>query len=398
MKAPTRVAGTWKVLTGNHTVSHAVKLARVQVISAYPITPQTHIVELLSEMVASGELHARFITVESEHSAMAACIGASVGGVRTFTATSAQGLALMHELLHWAAGARLPIVMVNVNRAMAPPWSIWTDQNDSLSQRDTGWMQVYAESNQEVLDLLLQAYRVAERVLLPVMVVLDAFVLSHTAEPVYIYDAEAVDAFLPPMDYPYRLDLDHPRSVGNLADPSLYFEMKVRQERAMQEARTVWKEVGQAFGEHFGTLYTPVEPYRIDDAETVMVVAGATATTVRVAVDRLREEGEKVGLLKLRLFRPFPFEEVRQALAGARRVVVLDRNISFGHHGIFFQEIKSALYGVHPAPEIYGAIIGLGGREVTVDTVRDVYTRMETWDPADFHPHFVGARFREETS
>ncbi len=392
----TNVAGTWKVLTGNHTVSHAVKLARVDVISAYPITPQTHIVELLSEMVASGELPARFITVESEHSAMAACIGAAVGGVRTFTATSAQGLALMHELLHWAAGARLPIVMVNVNRAMAPPWSIWTDQNDSLSQRDTGWMQVYAESNQEVLDLLLMAYRVAETVLLPVMVVLDAFVLSHTAEPVYLYDQEAVDAFLPPLDYPYRLDFTDPRSVGNLADPSLYFEFKVRQEQAMQRARQVWQEVGEAFGSHFGRTYAPVELHRVDDADTVFVIAGATATTVRVAVDRLRKQGERVGLLKLRLFRPFPFEALRDALRGAARVVVLDRNISFGHHGIFFQEVKSALYGVRPAPDVFGAVIGLGGRDVTVETVLDVYNRLSTWDPADPTPHFVGARFRED--
>lgn len=397
-KAQVRVAGTWKVLTGNHTVSHAVKRARVQVISAYPITPQTHIVELLSEMVASGELPARFITVESEHSAMAACIGAAVGGARTFTATSAQGLALMHELLHWAAGARLPIVMVNVNRAMAPPWSIWTDQNDSLSQRDTGWMQVYAESNQEVLDLIIQAYRVAETVLLPVMVILDAFVLSHTAEPVYLYDQEVVDAFLPPLDYPYRLDLSNPRSVGNLADPSLYFEFKVRQEQAMQKARRVWKDVGQAFGEHFGTAYEPLDLYRVEDADTVFVIAGATATTVRVAVDRLRERGERVGLAKLRLFRPFPFEDVRNALRGASRVVVLDRNISFGHHGIFFQEVKSALYGLVPAPDVYGAVIGLGGRDVTVDTILQVYDRLDAWDPADPTPHFVGARFREDGS
>ncbi len=396
MSTQTQVSGKWKVLTGNHTVSHAVKLARVQVISAYPITPQTHIVELLSEMVASGELNARFITVESEHSAMAACIGAAVGGVRTFTATSAQGLALMHELLHWAAGARLPIVMVDVNRAMAPPWSIWTDQNDSLSQRDTGWMQVYAESNQEVLDLILQAYRVSEKVLLPTMVVLDAFVLSHTAEPVYLYDQEPVDAFLPPFDFPYKLDLENPRSVGNLADPSLYFEMKVRQERAMQEARRVWREVGQAFGEHFGRVYEPVEAYRTEDAETLFVAVGATTTTVRVAVDRLRDQGEKVGLVKLRLFRPFPFEEIRHALAGAQRVVVLDRNISFGHHGIFYQEIKSALYGQHPAPELYGTVIGLGGREVTVDTVIEIYGKLNTWDPRDPLPHFVGARMKEE--
>ncbi|RMF86466.1 MAG: pyruvate ferredoxin oxidoreductase, partial [Nitrospirae bacterium] len=364
------------VVKGNGAVAHAVRLARAQVISAYPITPQTSIIEEIATMVAKGELDARFIKVESEHSALAGCIGAASAGARTFTATSAQGLALMHELIHWAAGARLPIVLANVNRAMAPGWSIWTDQNDSLSQRDTGWMQIYCQSSQEVVDSVIQAYKVSERVLLPTMVVLDAFFLSHTYEDVEIPEQETVDRFLPPLELPHRLDLEHPAALGNLVFPDRYMEFRRKMDLAHHHALDVWEEVGREWGELTGRPYGLVETYRTDGAELVFVTAATTASTARVVIDALRDEGLPVGLLRLRVVRPFPAEALRGLLGGRRMVVVLDRNCSFGHHGIFHQEVKSALYDLEPdrRPEVRGVIAGLGGRDVTPDDIREMIT------------------------
>lgn len=352
-----------KVIMGNHALSYGAKLSRVQVISAYPITPQTQVVELLSEMVGSGELDARFVNVESEHSALAVCIGASMAGARAFTATSAQGLALMHELLHWAAGDRLPIVMGVVNRAMAAPWSIWTDQNDSLSQRDTGWMQIYCESNQEVLDSVILAYKVSEKVMLPTMIVLEAFVLSHTSEPVEIPDQKLVDEFLPPYENPYALTPDNPVAVGAVTSPDFYMEFRYKIQKAMERAVELIEEEGKNFERIFGRYWGLVEPFYVDDSETVIVCAGAYSSTVKYAVKRLRERGEKVGVLRIRTFRPFPYDAVRKYLLG-KRVIVLDRNISFGAGGIFFQEIKSALYGKKKT-KCFGYVLGLGGRDIT---------------------------------
>lgn len=357
------------VLKGNGAVAQGVRLARAQVISAYPITPQTSIIEGLATMVARGELEARFVKVESEHSALAGCIAAESAGARTFTATSAQGLALMHELIHWAAGARLPIVLANVNRAMAPGWSIWTDQTDSLSQRDTGWMQVYCQSSQEVVDSVIQAYKVSEQVLLPTMVVLDAFFLSHTYEDVEVPEQEMVDGFLPPLDLPHKMDLDHPAALGNLVFPDRYMEFRRKMDLAHTLALDLWEEVGREWGGLTGRSYGLVEEYRMEDAELVLVTAATTASTARVVIDAMREEGIPVGLLRLRVFRPFPADIVRRALGGRKQVVVLDRNCSFGHHGIFHQEIKSALYDLprEGQPELRGIIAGLGGRDVTPD-------------------------------
>ncbi len=365
------------VVKGNGAVAHAVRLARAQVISAYPITPQTSIIEEIATMVARGELDARFIKVESEHSALAGCIAAASAGARTFTATSAQGLALMHELIHWAAGARLPIVLADVNRAMAPGWSIWTDQNDSLSQRDTGWMQIYCQSSQEVVDSVIQAYRVSERVLLPTMVVLDAFFLSHTYEDVEVPEQETVDRFLPPLQLPHRLDLEHPAALGNLVFPDRYMEFRRKLELAHRHALGVWEEVGREWGELTGRPYGLVETYRTDGAELVFVTAATTASTARVVIDALRGEGLPVGLLRLRVVRPFPAETLRRLLGGRRKVLVLDRNCSFGHHGIFHQEVKSALYDLEPdrRPEVRGVIAGLGGRDVTPEDIREMITR-----------------------
>jgi len=361
-----------KVIMGNHAVSYGVLLSRAQVIAAYPITPQTEIVEMLSNFCADGLLNARFIKVESEHSAMAACIGASAAGARAFTATAAQGLALMHELLHWAAGARLPIVMANVNRAMGPGWSIWTEQTDSLAQRDTGWMQFYCESNQEVLDTVIQAFKVAEQVLLPAMLVLDAFVLGHTYERVDIPDQELVDEYLPPYRAQYRLDISDPHAFGGLVRPDAYMEMRYKIQRAMEKALEVARRADQEFGRIFGRSYGLVEGYRMDDAEVALVACSSLASTTRVVVDEMREEGKRVGMLKIRLFRPFPFEDVRKALAKVKKVAVIDRNTAFGHGGVFAEEIKSALYNSSVRPPVFGFITGLGGRDVTPASIRGI--------------------------
>ena len=361
-----------KVVMGNHAVAYGSKLARAEVVAAYPITPQTQTVEKLSEMVASGEMEAEFIKVESEHSAMAACIGASVTGARAFTATSSQGLALMHEMLHWAAGARLPIVITNVNRAMAPGWNIWTEQTDSLAQRDTGWMQFYCESNQEVLDTVIQAFKIAERISLPAMVCLDGFALSHTYEIVDIPDQDKVDAFLPKYDPEYKLDVDDPKTFGALNSPEWYYEMRYKMHAAMVEAKSVIAEVDEEFGRQFGRKYGLVDKYRCDGAETVIIAVSSIASTAKDVIDSLREDGESVGLARVRTFRPFPVAEIRSIAENARQIGVIDRNISFGHEGVFFTESKAAIYSMADPPKVYGFIAGLGGRDVTPSDIEEM--------------------------
>lgn len=357
------------VLTGNHTAAYAAKLCRVEVVAAYPITPQTQIVEKISELIANGEMRAEFIKVESEHSAMAACIGASAAGARAFTATSSHGLALMHEMLHWAAGARLPIVMVNVNRAMGPPWNIWCDHNDSISQRDTGWMQIYCESNQEVMDSIIQAFKIAEAVRLPAMVNLDGFYLSHTAEPVEIPDQELVDRFLPPYDPEDKLDPDRPFSYGAMAFPESYARMRWSIHLAMEKAKKLIPEVGREFGELFGREYDIVEEYRCEGAETVLIAMSTLANTSKEVIDLMRGRGEAVGLLRVRWLRPFPKERVREVLRGVRRVCVIDRDISFGYEGALATEVKAAIYGLDPRPEVYGFVMGIGGVDVPPERI-----------------------------
>jgi pyruvate/2-oxoacid:ferredoxin oxidoreductase alpha subunit len=366
-----------KVIMGNHAVSWGVKLARTEVISAYPITPQTQIVEELSEMCAARELDARFIKVESEHSAMAACIGASATGARAFTATSSQGLALMHELLHWAGGGRHPIVLANINRALGPGWNIWTDQNDSLSQRDTGWIQLYCETNQEVLDTTIQAFKLAEAVDLPVMIVLDAFFLSHTSEPVDIPTQEEVDAFLPRREARYKLDPAEPHAFGALVRPDAYMEMRWQQQEAMEAGRQAFDRVEAEWSELLGRAYGAVEAYRADDAELLLVTSGTITSTARHVVDERRANGEPVGLVKVKMFRPFPTEKLRELLAGVPCVAVLDRNVSPGHGGIFAEEIRSALYDValEARPKIFGYVLGLGGRDVTPPVISEIIDR-----------------------
>ena len=376
-----------KVIMGNHALSYGAMLSRAQVISAYPITPQTQVVELLSEMCADGTLQAKFIKVESEHSAMASCIGASVAGARTFTATSAQGLALMHEMLHWASGGRLPIVMGNINRAMAPGWSIWTDQNDSLSQRDTGWMQFYCSSNQEVVDTTIQAFKIAETVGIPAMVILDAFALSHTYEVVDIPDQDKVDAYLPPYKPYARLTPDAPCAFDGLTGPEHYFELRYKLQKDMEKVPALFEATSREFEKLFGRRLEAVEPYRCDDAEIVLVTSGTAGFTARVAVDEMRKEGIKAGNLRIRMFRPFPFADVRRILAKAPKIAVLDRNISYGHHGIFCQEVKSALNGSGAEAPVFGFIAGLGGRDITVGSFREIIniTRRESAPSEDIN-------------
>jgi pyruvate/2-oxoacid:ferredoxin oxidoreductase alpha subunit len=379
-----------RVLEGSQAVAEAVRLARVQVVSAYPITPQTHIVEFLSEYCASGTMNARFLRVESEHSCMAALIGAQSAGVRTFTATSGQGLALMHELLHWASGARLPIVMAEVNRALAPGWNIWVDQTDSLAQRDTGWIQFYCEDSQEVIDTTLQAYRLAETVALPVMVVLDAFFLSHTYEPVDVPEPEEADRFLPPYEARFQLDTQAPCSFGPLVPPAVYMEMRHDIARAMESALAAFPGIEDEYAAIFGRRYGAVEAIRCDDAEIVFVTSGTVTSTARSLLENLRARGEKLGILKIRLFRPFPVEAVRSALRGVKKVSVIDRNFSFGASGIFAQEVRAALCNAPGHPPVFGFVAGIGGRDVTPEVLEEIYWKTKNSDAPEKESVWIG--------
>ena len=381
-----------KVIIGNHALSYGAMLSRAQVIAAYPITPQTEVIELLSEMCANGELDAKFIKVESEHSAMTACVGASATGVRTFTATSAQGLALMHEVLHWAVGARTPVVMGNINRAMAPPWTIWTEQTDSLSQRDTGWMQIYCQNNQEVLDSVIQAYKVAEQVKLPAMVILAAFVLSHTSETVEMPEQEKVDEFLPPYELEYKIDPDDPHAFGGLTGPDGYFELRYIIQKAIEDSIPKWEEVGEEFGKLFGRSYGLVETYKVEDAKELIISSATVASTARSAIDYLREKGKKVGLLRIRVFRPFPAKKVKSLLSAIDKAIVIDRNISFGASGIFYQEVKAACYNEKNKPPIFGVITGLGGRDVGKKDIIDIYEYVMKQDEVESDIIWKGVR------
>jgi pyruvate/2-oxoacid:ferredoxin oxidoreductase alpha subunit len=362
------------------------------VISAYPITPQTTIVEELSELCASGVMDARFIKVESEHSAMAAVVGSATAGVRSFTATSSHGLMLMHEVLHWAAGARLPVVMANVNRSVGPGWNIWADQTDSVSQRDTGWIQIYAESNQEVLDNVIMAYRLAEQVMLPVMLTYDAFFLSHTSEIVDVPEIETVDAYLPPYEPRFRLDVSRPLMFGGMVGPECYYEERYVMHRDALQALEVYAQVCTQFRDQFGRDYDVIEAYRLDDADLVVVTAGTITSVARIAVDRLREGGKRVGLMKLRMFRPVPEDQWRHTLRNAAKIVIIDRNLTAGLGGVFASEIRSALYPLPNRPTLYPAVAGLGGRDVTPEDVEGIIRQALSHDKPDQVPLFWGLK------
>jgi len=370
-----------KVLSGNYAQSYAVRLARVQVISAYPITPQTSIVEKLAEFVASGSLPAQYVKVESEHSAMQVCVSAAALGARTYTATSSQGLLLMHELLHWASGLRAPIVMGVVNRAVAPPWSIGADHTDTMSQRDTGWIQFYAESNQEVLDSVLVSYRLAEdlAVRLPVMVTEDAFYLSHTVEPVDLPTQDEVDRFLPSRDARAVLVPGQTGRVGSFTGPVEHVQFREAIAAAMSRVPTVLRTVEREYEEITGRPQGGLlDTYRTEDADSVLVTLGTASTTARGVVDDLRAEGHRVGLAKLRVFRPFPAAEILRLAESVGRVGVVDRCCTFGEMGPAATEVRCALYSTTRRPPVASYLAGVGGRDVTPREIRRIFRALES--------------------
>lgn len=375
-----------RFLSGNHAAAYGARLARPQVIAAYPITPQSPIYEKLSEWDTKKVLGARMMRVESEHSAMAACISASLTGVRTFTATASQGLALMHELLHFASGMRVPIVLVNVNRALAAPWSFWSEQTDSLSQRDTGWLQFYVSDNQEVLDTVIQAFKISETVFLPTMVVLEAFYTSHFMEPIEVPDQELVDDFLPSFEPAFKLDTEKPAAFSQTVTQSEYGKFRVHRQMAMEYAQEVAEAVDKEFEERFDRGYGLLECYRQEDAEIVLVTAGTFGSTARVAIDELREKGKKVGMVRIRLFRPFPKVRLIESLKHARKIAVIDRNLSPGQEGIFCEELKSALYSRVNATPVFGFVMGLGGSNVSPIHIKKVFDITEKMNDAPLRP------------
>jgi pyruvate ferredoxin oxidoreductase alpha subunit len=358
-------------------VSEAVKLANADVIAAYPITPQTHIVEHLSELVAQGELDAEFIPVESEHSAMSACLGSSAAGARTFTATAGQGLELMHEVVYVAASMRLPIVMAVTNRALSSPLSVWGDHSDVMAVRDTGWIQIFVENGQEAVDNIICAFRMGEdsRALLPVMVHLDGFHLSHMVEPMMLPSQSEVNEFLPPLKYPLPLDPKQPVSMGDFGPPVVYTEVKWAQEINLEKSKEVVLDIWKKFADKFGRKYSPVECYRCDDCDTLLMTMGSFSETAMMAVDKMREAGKKVGLIRLRLWRPFPYDELRQTVKNAKTLIVLDRALSYGQGGPVATEIRSALYPLAQKPKVVAFVGGLGGRDISPDDFEAIIKR-----------------------
>ncbi|MCI8340586.1 MAG: pyruvate ferredoxin oxidoreductase [Eggerthellaceae bacterium] len=369
-----------RFLSGDEAFAEGVRLARPHVVSAYPITPQTVVVERLSEMVEDGSLAAEYVHVESEHSALACALGAAATGARTFTATSSQGLLYMAEVLTYAAGGRFPIVMMNANRSTALPWNIYGDQRDSLALLDHGWIQAYAQDNQEALDLALMAYAIAEdsRVMTPFMASLDGFALTHTYEAVDVPEPPEADAFLPPYRTANRFDFENPVNMGYSAGPEYNRYFKYWAHRDMQAAAQVIGEVEDRFASVFGRRYPGLlEAYRTDDAEFVVVTLGSVAGLVRHEVDRLREAGVRAGMVRLRYLRPFPYEGLAQALAGAKAVAVLEKDVSFGAEGTVHTNVASALHRAGLAVPVRGFVGGLGGDDITAEQVRGIFARLQ---------------------
>ncbi|MFZ5593988.1 MAG: transketolase C-terminal domain-containing protein [Pseudomonadota bacterium] len=363
-----------QLLEGSRAVVEAVRLCRPQVIAAYPITPQTHIIEHLAQFVADGDLPAGFINAESEFGAASVVLGAVAGGARAFTATASQGLLLMTEVLYNIAGMRLPLVMVCANRAVSAPINIFSDHQDSMSVRDAGWVQLYVESNQEAVDTVIQAYRIAETCELPVMVCMDGFFLTHTFEPVEIPEQAAVDEFLPPFHFARTLNPAQPMTLGGGSEPDNYLEFRAAQHQAMEQASEVIAAIDLDFGDHFGRSYGGLaEPYRLEGADTVMVTLGSTMGAVRDAADTLRGNGMPVGAVRLRCFRPFPAQALIHCLAGAKRVVVLEKAFSAGMGGIVSTELRAALHQAGMPIPVESFIGGLGGRDLTPAVIEEIF-------------------------
>ncbi len=361
-------------MEGSFAIAEAIKLARVEAIAAYPITPQTHIVERLAEFVANGELDAEYIPVESEHSAMSACLGTSAVGARTFTATAAQGLELMHEVLYVASGLRLPIVMTVANRSLSAPLSIWTDHSDAMAIRDCGWIQIFAENAQQAFDLMLCAFRIAEdcNVLLPTMVHIDGFYISHTIESVELLEQKVVDKFLPEYHHPYPLDPDKPITMGAFGPPPIYTETKKAHEEALRDSKKTILQAWREFGKLSGRNYSPVESYKTENADVLLLCMGSFSETAMIAIDKMQTEGKRVGLIRLRLWRPFPTEELRQAIGNAQVLIIFDRALSLGGPPPVCSEIQATFYPLKTRPKIISFVGSLGGREISAQGFEDL--------------------------
>ena len=359
--------------TGNYIAAKAAVMARPAVVPAYPITPQTTLVEGIANYVKTGEFKGEYICVESEHSAMSACIGASAAGVRTFTGTSSHGLLLMHEMLHWAALARLPIVMCNINRVVGPGWNIWTDENDSISQRDTGWIQFYCSSNQEIFDTVIQSFKLAEneKVLLPVMINYNAFILSHTSMPVNIPEQKEIDDFLQKYKPQWKLDVNNPITFGNIILPADYEKIRRDMQNSQENAKKLIPEIAKEWKKKFGRYHGDlIEEYKCDGADHILLAMGAIGAESKVSINNLRKEGLKIGLARVRTFRPFPNEEILK-LGKQADLIVIDRNISIGSEGALFSEVKASLYGKSDT-KVHGFIAGLGGKDVTYNDIETI--------------------------
>lgn len=368
-----------QIMRGNEATALAAKLCRPNVIPAYPITPSTMFPERISEYVANGEMDTYFLLAESEHSAISAAIGASVTGARVCTATASQGLALMHEMLFIVAGMRLPIVMAVGNRALSAPINIWCDQQDSVSERDAGWIHFYAENNQECLDFMITGFKVAEdkRVYLPAMVGLDAFVLTHTMEPVDVPEQSAVDKFLPRYEPHCILDVKNPMTIGALGTPEYYMETRYALNKALMDSAAVIDEAFKQFGETFGRKYQRVSSYKTEDADIIFVTMGSMTGTARVAIDRLRARGKKVGLVKISVLRPFPFKELKMALVNAKVVAVAERAISLGYGGAIYGELAGHFVNDQKRPMLASFILGLGGRDILPEHFDEMVAKCE---------------------
>ena len=369
-----------KVVEGSYAVAHAVMCCRPDVISAYPITPQTHIVENLSQMVANGELDSEFLTVDSEFSALSVLVGVCAAGGRGYSSTTSQGLALMYEVLYNVSGLRMPLVMNVANRAMGAPLNIWNDQQDSIGARDVGWIQIYAENVQEAVDATLQAYKIAEdrEIRTPVMVCMDGFVLTHVYEPVELLDKEKAREFLPDFKPEHILDPARPMTFGAFADPSTYTEFRYQQFEAQLKALSKIEEVARQFEESFGRYYRGLlDGYFLDDAEIVIVTLGSVVGTVKDAIDAMRSEGKKVGLLKIRSYRPFPVQALRKALKDAAVIAVMEKDVAIGGEAGLVTDLKAAFYSSSSRTPIIGFAAGLGGRDITIKDIRKIVEKAE---------------------
>lgn len=365
-------------LEGSIAVAEAVKLCRVGVISAYPITPQTHIVERLADFVADGELKSEFVNVESEHSAASVVLGSEACGVRSFTATSSQGLILMSEVLYNIAGMRLPLVMVCANRALSAPINIWNDHQDAMAVRDAGWVMLFAEDCQEAADFIYQAYKLGENknIMLPVMVNMDGYILTHGMEAVDIPEQSLVDKFLPPYDPPYKLDVENPLSFGLLGDPSVYLETRYAIQKTFDDVLKIIPSLGEEFKSVFGREgLNLTEGYFLDDADVVIVAMGSVTGTIKEFIDEKRKQGRKIGLLRIITYRPFPKEMIFNALKDKKRLIVLEKAISLGNEGPLYTEVKSLFS--NSLPKVMGFVAGLGGRDITFSTLEDMLSRSE---------------------